>query len=281
MSKRTILWTIALVMLLGIAGFFFVALTQWAGVIYLPSDTETVGNFSIKSYKTEGFGHTSVRRTLYYRGNKLGEYLAGLVPSPIDGERAIYERYCSPDKPAEQCGLFYFDGHARRSYLLDTDPNISLVNIYPEFAVESYHPWSPDGRFVIIQEEYKLLLIDLQTGEHTDMAERLDAQASQQPQPARRQVYFVGWSPDLGEAAVLLSTNVDHRPPDIHFRTDLYSVDLAVREPRYRCTVGPYRLGEVQYGWQRSGDRYKMQFSSKTTQHDIRIYDKNTNMACL
>ena len=134
---------------------------------------------------------------------------------------------------------------------------------------------------MIIQEQYRLLLIDLQTGEHTDMAERLDAQESQQPQPARRQVYFVGWSPDMGEAAVLLSTNVDTRPPDIHFRTDLYSVDLERREPSYRCSVGPYRLGEIQYGWQRSGDGYKMQFSSKATEHDIRIYDKNTNMACL
>ena len=281
MSKRTILWTAALIMLLVIAGFFYVALTQWAGVIYLPSGTETVGNFSIRSYKTEGFGHTSIRRTLFYRGQKLGEDLAGLVPSPIDGERAIYERYCNYDKPAEQCGLFYFDGHAKRSYRLDADPNISLVNIYPEFAVESYHPWSPDGRFVIIQEQYKLLLIDLQTGEHTDIADRLDTQESQQPQPARRQVHFVGWSPDMGEAAVLLSTNVDTRPPDIHFRTDLYSIDLEKREPSYRCSVGPHRLGEIQYAWQRSGDRFKMQFSSKDTRRDIRIYDKNTNMQCL
>jgi hypothetical protein len=280
MSKKTILWATALFMLLAITGFFFVALTQWAGVIYLPSGTETVGNFSIKSYKTEGFGHTSVRRTLYYHGHKLGENLAGLVPSPIDGERAIYERYCNFDKPAEQCGLFYFDGHARRSYLLDVDPNISLVNVYPEFAVESHYPWSPDGRFVVIQEEYRLLLVDLQTGGHTDLAQRLDAQASQHPQPPRRQAHFVGWSPDMREAAVLLSTNLDDRPQEIRFRSDLYSVDLERREPAYRCTVGPYRLDEIQYGWQRSGDRFKMQLSAKNKKSDIRIYDKNTKLPC-
>src|SRR5258705_2673641 len=110
MSKRTIWWTVASVMLLAIAGFFFVALSKWVGVLYLPSGTETVGNFQIKSYKTEGFGHTSVHRTLYYRGHKLGDKLAGLVPSPIDAERALYKRYCSHG-PTEECGLFYFDGH--------------------------------------------------------------------------------------------------------------------------------------------------------------------------
>lgn len=270
------MWTIVGATVLLMTGFAYVALTL--GVIYLPSGTETVGNFRIKSYKADAFGHISVRRTLYYRGHKLGDKLAGLVPSPIDGDRALYERYCSDGK-TEDCGLIYFDGHAARTYRLDPDPGISLVHVYPEYAVESHHPWSPDGRFVVIQEEYKLLLVDLQTGEHTDLAVRLGAQTPQQR--PRRQVRFVGWSPDMREAAVLLSTNVDDHPPEIRFRTDLYSVDLERREPTYRCTVGPYRLGDIQYGWQRSGDRFKMQFSPKYKQRDIPIYDKNTNQACL
>ena len=280
MSKKHFIWASLAVVLLVAGSFLWVMLTQVLGVIYLPSGSEKAGNFTIKSYRTEGFGHTSVRSTLYYRGHKLGERHSGLVPSPLDPERALYELYCGDyGKPAEDCGLFYFDGHTQRSYRIDPDYKVSLVRVYPEFTEESHHPWSADGRFVMIQDQYKLLFVNLQSGEHTDLAQRMDAHASQQPQPPTREVYFLGWSPDMSEAAVLLSTDTDKHPPNIHVLDDLYTFDLATRELTYRCSVGPYETAHwwpikngtdselrgtvIDYKWQKQDDRYQMQIWRK------------------
>lgn len=57
-------------------------------------------------------------------------------------------------------------------------------------------------RFVMIQDQYKLLLVNLETGAQTDFAERLDSQAMQQPMPPTRAVYFARWSADMREAEV-------------------------------------------------------------------------------
>lgn len=278
--RRTFIWIGLAVTLLVIGSFAWVMLTEVLGVIYLPSGTETVGNFTIKSYRTEGFGHTSSKQTLYFRGHKLGDNLSGLVPSPLDPDRALYERYCADGKPGEECGLFYFDGRKERTYPIDPDYKVSLVAVDPEFAEQEHHPWSADGRFVMIQDQYKLLLVDLETGEHADFAERLDAQATQQPMPPTRAVYFAGWSEDMREAVVLLYTDADARPPVTHFVTDIYTVDPAARELHYRCTVGPYGLGEVEYVWQGRGEQRKFAITSKPPGRDLRTYDKNTNGPC-
>jgi len=281
MSKRRVLWAGLAVLLLIVGAFAWVMLTQVLGVIYLPSGSQQVGNFTIKTYRTEGFGHTGTRSTLYYRGRKLGERHSGLVPSPLDPERALYELYCEDyGKPAEDCGLFYFDGHTQRNYRLDADYKASLVKVYQEYAEESHHPWSSDGRFVIIQDQYKLLWVNLLTGEHSDLAERMHAQTSQEPQPPTRQVYFLGWSPDMSEAAVLLSTSLDDHPPEIHFLDDLYSLDLSSGALTYRCSVGPYEAARwwpikngndyelrgtvIDYKWQKQNAAYQMEIWLKS-----------------
>ena len=64
----------------------------------------------------------------------------------------------------------------------------------------------------MIQGQYKLLLVNLETGAQTDFAERLDSQAMQQPMPPTRAVYFAGWSPDMREAEVAF----DGRCPPHH-----------------------------------------------------------------
>jgi len=75
----------------------------------------------------------------------------------------------------------------------------------------------------MIQAQYKLLLVNLETGAQTDFAERLDSQAMQQPMPPTRAVYFAGWSPDMREAEVAF----DGRCPPHHQQggylvTDMY-----------------------------------------------------------
>ena len=278
MSKRKILlWSGVAAALLVVAGFVWVALTQWLGVIYLPGGSETVGNFTIKSYRTEGFGHTGTKLTLYYRGHKIGEYLNGLQPSPTDADRAVYSRYCADGMPGQECGLFYFDGHKQRNYKIDPDYKVALVSLYPEY-VDKYHPWSADGRFVIIQDQYKLLLVDLETGAHTDFAERLDAQALQQPMPPTRFVQFAGWSPDLHKAAVLLFNDADSNPPVRHFVADLYTVELPSRELTYRCSYGPYQDTDLTYKWNRHGDGYKFEMNFRHP--GVREYDRSTGGLC-
>lgn len=258
----------------------WIALTQLLGVIYLPSGTESVGNFTIKSYRTEGFGHSGSRQTLYFRGRKLGENLSGLVPSPLDPDRALYERWCADGKPGEECGLFYFDGHKQRTYRIDTDEKVALVRLDPEFAEQEHHPWSADGRFVMIQDQYKLLLVDLDTGEHADFAERLGAQAVQQPMPPTRAVYFAGWSPDMRQAAILLFTDADPNPPVTHFVVDVYTVAAPTREVRYRCTAGPYDFTRVDYGWRLAGQEHRFEIEAKRPGPKLRTYDRNTNGPC-
>ena len=275
---RHLIFAGSAVVLIVVGAFVWILLTRVLGIVYLPSGSETVGNFTIKAYRTEGFGHTGTRQTLYFRGNKIGEYLNGLVPSPQDPDRALYARWCADGIPSPECGLFYFDGHKQRSYRIDPDPNVSLVALYPEYAEEKLRPWSADGHFVTIQDQYKLLLVDLETGEHTDFAERLDAQSKQQPMPPTRTVHFAGWSPDTREAAVLLSTEADPRPPVTHFVTDVYTVELPALQLTYHCTFGPYDFTEVQGRWQQDAGGYRFQLTFKRT--DVPSYHKETHRPC-
>jgi hypothetical protein len=55
---------------------------------------------------------------------------------------------------------------------------LSLATLNPKYAEEEHHPWSPDGRFVVIHDERKLYLLNLETGASVDLARHLGAQTS-------------------------------------------------------------------------------------------------------
>jgi hypothetical protein len=115
-NKKLLVCAVVAGVVAAAGGLVFFLLTQVAGVLYLPAGSETIGNFKVAYSRTEGFGHTSVKQTLYYRGKLLARDLAGWSISPVDSERMVYRRWCTEGAPSDQCGTLYFDGHSGRSY---------------------------------------------------------------------------------------------------------------------------------------------------------------------
>src|SRR5438128_1276754 len=112
--KKRILWTVLATIALLCAAFVFFVGTKILGFIYLPAGSEKKGNFETRYRKTEGFGHTSVLVSLYYKGHRLTDRLNGFIQDPQDNERALYEAFCEDGSPAPDCGMFYIDGHTGR-----------------------------------------------------------------------------------------------------------------------------------------------------------------------
>src|SRR5258706_2780140 len=123
--KRKILWTVLAVIALGCAAFVFFVGTKIVGFIYLPAGSEKKGNSETRYRKTEGFGHTSVLVSLFYKRHRLTDRLNGFIQDPQDNERALYQTFCEDGKPAPDCGMFYIDGHTGLSFRVTEKPNTS------------------------------------------------------------------------------------------------------------------------------------------------------------
>lgn len=280
MTRKTkIIWTVAGVVVITTGVMAFFAAIKLLGLVEMPAGSEKQGNFESRHRKREGFGHTDITTSLYYKGRLLTTRLNGFAPDPNDTERVLYEAFCGDyGTPAPDCGLFYLEGHSGRTFRLSSNPNVSLVSLDPQYGEESHHPWSSDGKFLVLDgysyDNETLLLLDLQSGESYNLAKSLNSAQKYDS------LSFQGWSPDGRLAAFLADTSIDPASQrQLDFVTDLYQLDVQSLTATYACTAGPYEFAHwdrtkdgtdselhgttLGLEWRKEGDGYRMAMWAK------------------
>src|SRR5262245_22691819 len=196
----------------------------------IPDSVGKIGNFQIEYYSTEFLGHRGTRKALYHvdgsRRTKVTDGAVTFTTVPLDPDRIIYDT-CNPDAVASDvsyrpsCTHNYFDGHARRDYIIGRGLKVSMSSL------EDAARWSES--FVIIGEDYELVLLNLKSGEATRLTETLRLENPVYPEKWQfRTASWGGWSPDGAHGAVIVNTpHGPGGPPVYELDQELYALDTA------------------------------------------------------
>lgn len=197
----------------------------------IPDSVDRRGNFYIEYYTTDAFGHRSTRRALYHlseSGRKKVTSAAVSYTMTPDSDRIIYDT-CNPASVASDvayrpsCTHNYFDGHTGKDYVIGRGLKISMS------ALEDAARWSASGHYLIIGEDYELVLLDLQSGQATRLTDTLQLNTPFYPEKWQfREARWGGWSPDGAHGAVIVMLpHAPGGPPVYEFDEELYALDAA------------------------------------------------------
>jgi len=200
----------------------------------IPDDVGRLGNFQIEYYSTAFLGHRGTRKALYHmsgsRRTKVTDGAVTFTLAPRDPDRIIYDT-CNPDAAAGEvsyrpsCTHNYFDGHARRDYIIGRGLKVSMSTL------EDGGRWSGSGSHVIIGEDYELMLLNLQSGEATRLTDTLELSEPLYPDKwQHRRAQWGGWAPEGAYGAVIVMTpHGPGGPPVYEWDQELYALDAATK----------------------------------------------------
>lgn len=198
----------------------------------IPDRFGKIGNFQIEYYTGDFMGHRGTRKALYHtdgsRRTKVTDGAVSFTIVPLDPDRIIYDTCDPAAAPSDAsyrptCSHNYFDGHARRDYIIGRGLKVSMSSL------EDAARWC--GSFVIIGEDYELVLLNLQSGEATRLTDTLQLENPFYPEKWQfREASWGGWSPDGQHGAVIV--NMPHGPggpPVYELDQELYALDTATK----------------------------------------------------
>lgn len=191
-----------------------------------PDRLERRGNFEIAYYRTDAFGHIATRQALHHlkgsRRTQVVESASELLVAPNDPDRAIY-RTCdsapSAGDEATACAHMFYDGHTGQSHVIGRGLEISMSQL-------EMSRWSPNGDYLVLGDQFELVLLDLRVGRTTHLAEILRLEEPFYPERwQHRYARFGGWSPDGTSAAVFVLSPRAPGVPLIEWNEELHSID--------------------------------------------------------
>lgn len=194
----------------------------------LPDSVSKHGNFLFEHYRTDLFGHLATRKAVYHlngsRRTKVTDAAVSYTLVSGDSDRIIYDTCDLSQANGEGyrpgCTHNYFDGHSGKNYVIGRGLKISMSSL------EDAARWSA-GHYVIIGEDYELVLLDLQNGKATRLTETLQLDTPFYPEKWQfREARWGGWVGDGAHGAVIVM--LPHRPggPPVHeFDEELYALD--------------------------------------------------------
>lgn len=200
----------------------------------IPDSTERRGNFQIESFRTDAFGHIATRHAMHHlngsRRTKVTDSAGFFVIALRDPDRVIYYTCdsgssSSRDSNEASCRHEYFDGHTGSHHVIGRGLKVSMS------ALDDPGRWSGSGNYVIIGEDYELVLVNLQSGVAARLTETLQLREPFYPEKWQlRQARWGGWSPEGAYGAVIVMTpHGPGGPPVYEWDEELYSLDAATK----------------------------------------------------
>lgn len=194
----------------------------------IPDSVSQHGNFLFEYYRTDAFGHIATRKAVYHlngsRRTKVTDAAVSYTLVSGDSDRIIYDT-CDPNQANGEgyrpgCTHNYFDGHSGKDYVIGRGLKISMSSL------EDAARWSA-GNYVMIGEDYELVLLNLKNGKATRLTETLQLDTPFYPDKWQfRQGRWGGWSSDGAHAAVIvMMPHGPGGPPVYEFDEELYVLD--------------------------------------------------------
>jgi len=180
---RTVGKVLAVAALVFVTLCAFVVGTFFLSAFYWPAGQVADGDFVVKSWRGDAFGHTNTIRALYFRGKGVTEYLAGYVHHPTRPALIIYEGFGDEDEPG---ATYAFDGATSRT-----------LRLGPPYGLPEPEQWSPDQAKLAWKIQDELYLFDVERWRVT----RLTGNATPPQEP--HSMNLGGWSPGSRRFAVM------------------------------------------------------------------------------
>jgi hypothetical protein len=195
----------------------------------IPDSVSQRGNFLFEHYRTDAFGHIATRKAVYHlngsRRTKVTDAAVSYTLVSGDSDRIIYDtcdlkQASSGEGYRPGCTHNYFDGHTGRDYVIGRGLKISMS------ALEDAARWSA-GNYVIIGEDYELMLLNLMTGQATRLTDTLQLNTPFYPDKWQfREARWGGWLSDGAHGAVIVMLpHGPGGPPVYEFDEELYALD--------------------------------------------------------
>ena len=199
-------------------------------------DRTRVGHFDIYT-PGRSLPDSHSRSSLYYGRRLLTERYGSSAIDPYDPDRILFAGDTEFNGPRDPCGTFLYDGK--------TDQRRQIAP-WPDGLGEL--SWSPDGTCILLRGSAMPRVVDLVSGEKTELADAVSKDGKQ------LEMYAMQWSLDSLRVAVFVRGQ-PHRRDGVNITDwDLVEVRLKPLAAEYVATI--------------SGE-----FSSMWTEHDFSWVD--------
>ena len=171
------------------------------------SQTERVGNFTLRHHHESFGGHSSGPIELLYRGKVITPRVHGWSVDPRNPDRILY---ATTTKTDHGCGTFFMD--AKSGMVRQLSPRSIVVTQWGAHPLSGYesNEWSPDGRYVYLGNDISRPFVFDSRDQRT-----IDLTAAVSREGRRLELHATEWSADSQRLAVIIAPDGYHGDYDL------------------------------------------------------------------